>query len=416
MKACSLDPVVVALDHPDLPEDLQGCPFIPRFGKEHDRANHFFEDCWVGAWSLELLRDTTVAAVVANACVDEPASSSVFQYAYEAADVIAWSMIESERTGREVSLLNYNEQTLGRYASMMRSGEWSTTGKQLERVTIKNRVENAISMAEWAHWNGLRGPTDFKRVRTKSGGWRYRLLGTATRFRRYRIHSSDFAETFIRSTASNQTYLLGSTTIVGTGLRISELCVLNVTDMPFDRLRDSKWLKLSLMIIGKGDVTRPVTFDRELIEAYHTYVRGERSRLLKKCEDRYGKDHEIYKDSELALFLNGCGRRLAPRSTWAQFKRFGELVGLDNVHPHLLRHWYAVMRLRKAHEGLVSQNPKITNDALRGGLGSVIGSIQCELGHASIETTKIYLESYFEQIAEDEVLSLQRNLLRKIAA
>jgi integrase len=416
MREISLNPLVVALDHPKLPGELLGCPFIQRGGPEHDRANHFLEACFLGEWSLELLRGTTVAAVVANVCVDKPAASSVFQYAYQSADVIAWSKLEGQRTGRKVSILNYDEATLSHYQSMMQSEEWSTKEDGLGRGTIKSRLENAISMAEWAHWNDMRGPTDFKRVPMKSGGWRYRLLGTATRFKRYRIHSSDFAETFIRATAGNQTYLLGSTTIVGTGLRISELCRLNVKDMPLGRLHDPSWEKVSLDIKGKGDVIRPVTFDRELIDAYDTYVCGERSRLLKKCADRYGTEHYIYKDSELALFLNANGRRLAPRSTWAAFAKYGRQAGLDNAHPHLLRHWYAVIRLRTAHEGLLSQNPNIAGDALRCGLGSVIGSIQIELGHASIETTKIYLESYFEKIAEEEVLSMQRNLLKAIAA
>ena len=106
---------------------------------------------------------------------------------------------------------------------MMGKGEWSIDGKELDQGTIENRLMVAISVAEWAHVHGYRGPTDFIRERTASGGWRYALLRTASRFKSYPILSSNFAITFLRSTASDQSYFLCALTITLTGIRISEL-------------------------------------------------------------------------------------------------------------------------------------------------------------------------------------------------
>lgn len=345
-------PLVLSLDG-SVGERLRGCPYIARSGYEYDLANECLEDCFRGAWTLKLL-DTTVAATIAGKAKPS-APSSVFQYAHAAANVIAWSAFASTPE-RPISILNYDEDTLTKYQRMMGKGEWSIDGKELDQGTIENRLMVAISVAEWAHVHGYRGPTDFIRERTASGGWRYALLRTASRFKSYPILSSNFAITFLRSAASDQSYFLCALTITLTGLRISELRSLDVKHIPFEKLKDPTWEGGIFEVIGKGRVPRPVTISRKLVESMHAYLQCERARLLEICARRHGEGSEIYKDAEKALILNSHGRRIASRSTWAAFVKFGLLVGL-HVHPHLLRHWFAANRLRKQHERILSNNP-----------------------------------------------------------
>jgi len=407
MRPLNLTPCVLYLDG-SLGENLRGCPYLPGQGDEYDLVNLCFEDWYRGAWRPKLLEDTTVAAALVGR-KGRPAPSSVFQYAHAAASVIAWSEVVSN-PNQIISIRNYDEEKLAKYQSMMISGEWSVDGEGLRVGTIERRLMVAISIAEWAYTRGYRGPTDFMREPTADGGWRYALLRTPTRFRRFPLPSSNLGVLFLRAVASDRSYFLAASTIIFTGLRISELCRLNVNDIPFEGLNDSTWKGAAIDILGKGDVERPVTFPRRLVETTLIYIQQERPQRLEICERRYGKNSEIYKDAERALFLNGQGRRLAKRSTWAAFVKFGALVNLK-VHPHLLRHWFAANRLRKRHELLLAGNPNISPRALKEDLATVIGSIQRELGHKKLETTLIYLESYFDEIAQDEKFAIANEIM-----
>jgi integrase len=163
-------------------------------------------------------------------------------------------------------------------------------------------------------------------------------------------------------------------------------------------------------------VSRHVTFDRNLIRHIASYIERDRPALLEVCARRYGEESAIYRDAQKALLLNEHGRRLAPRSTWAAFRKFGRLAGLNKIHPHLLRHWYAASRLRQAHEKLLRKDPDMSTYELRRELELVIGKIQKELGHASADTTMIYLESYLDELAQADKTELSDQLWGAMAA
>lgn len=410
LKQQNLTPLILALGN-SLGEKLNGCPYIARSGSQYDLANDFLEDCYRGVWTLNLMKDVTIAGVV-TLQFKTPARSSIVQYAHAAADVIAWATTVS-RPGKPITIQNFDEDKLISYRSMMTSGAWSVEGGELAQSTIENRMMVAISMAEWAHVNGYRLATDFKRNLTPSGKIRYALLRMETRFDRFPIPSSNYAVKFLRSTMSNPSYFLCATTIVMTGLRISEACGLDLSDIPFEKLNDPAWMGEAIDILGKGQVVRPVSFFRPLIETMYSYVQHERPRLLKACAERYGQDSEIYNDAEKALILNAHGRRLAKRSTWAAFAKFGKLVNLC-VHPHLLRHWYAANRLRHMHNQLLAGNPSATRGEARENLQIVIGSIQKELGHKNVETTLIYLESYFDELSQRDKMMIQQDIMKEL--
>ncbi|SIO51583.1 Phage integrase family protein [Bradyrhizobium erythrophlei] len=255
--------------------------------------------------------------------------------------------------------------------------------------------------------NGLRWATDFQKV-VHGTSWRFRLLTSTTKQPKFPMPSSTLAADFLRSTSSNRTYFLAAFTMASTGLRNSEMCAVNIDAIPFHFLRDPDWEGFTLDVVGKGGHHRTVSVGRDLVEAFQIYAENERKELLKICAQR--ETSEVYQDAAKALLVNSHGRRIAPRSMWAAFKRFARLAGLPHVHPHLLRHWYAANRLRAHHEEIKKQRPGITTAELRSELLTTIASIKKELGHRMVATTLIYLDAYLEELAQPQRLALQTNL------
>lgn len=137
--------------------------------------------------------------------------------------------------------------------------------------------------------------------------------------------------------------------LYGCGLRVSELCGLDVRDVFLD--------EEAVRVLGKGDKERAVPLlgtAREAMEAYLSRWRPELARPARQ---------------EDAVFLNQHGGRLSRQSVFSAVSRYGRLVGIEGLHPHTLRHSFATHLL----EG-----------------GADLRVVQELLGHASISTTQIY--------------------------
>jgi integrase/recombinase XerD len=137
--------------------------------------------------------------------------------------------------------------------------------------------------------------------------------------------------------------------LYGCGLRVSELCGLDVPDLdPADRF---------LRVRGKGSKQRLVPVGEPALRAVGLYLVGGRARLIKRRPSG-------------AIFLNRLGGRLSRVAVWQILKRWASAAGLsDLVTPHTLRHTYATHLL----EG-----------------GADLRAVQELLGHADISTTEIY--------------------------
>lgn len=146
------------------------------------------------------------------------------------------------------------------------------------------------------------------------------------------------------------------TTMLDTGLRVSELCNLDIDDVDHDDLS-------ALVIGGKGEKDRTVLFTKSTTEAIAAWnpIRALRSNLI---------DDE---DSERSLFLSSRGRRINPRSIQKLIDRLADEADIprSRLSPHTLRHTFAT--------GLLER-------------GADLVTIQRLLGHASIATTRVYLE------------------------
>lgn len=127
------------------------------------------------------------------------------------------------------------------------------------------------------------------------------------------------------------------------GLRISELAGLSLDDLDLNNA--------SLLIHGKGGKQRIVRIGAKAQKALwrYTLVRGE-------------SDH---------LFINRGGEPLGVYGVRALITRLGERAGVK-VHPHKLRHTFAVSFLRA---------------------GGDVFSLQYLLGHSTLQMTQRYLQS-----------------------
>jgi site-specific recombinase XerD len=133
--------------------------------------------------------------------------------------------------------------------------------------------------------------------------------------------------------------------LFSTGLRVSELCALNVD---IDLTRDE------VSVRGKGDKVRVVFLSDASKEAVRDYLK-------------------IRKDMHGALFVDGrptALHRITPRDIQRHIKMYTAQAGITSkVTPHTLRHVFATDLLSN---------------------GADIRSVQALLGHASINTTQIY--------------------------
>jgi integrase/recombinase XerC len=143
--------------------------------------------------------------------------------------------------------------------------------------------------------------------------------------------------------------------LYSSGLRLAELCSLNLTDLLPDN---------TVHVVGKGRKARIVPVGRKAVEALAAWKK-ERATLAKP--------------DELALFVGKTGRRLGPWGVQARVAHWARQQGIPtHVHPHLFRHSFATHLLESSGE-------------LRG--------VQELLGHADIATTQIYTHLDFQHLA-----------------
>lgn len=132
-------------------------------------------------------------------------------------------------------------------------------------------------------------------------------------------------------------------TIYATGVRVSELCNINIEDIDFD--------EHTIRIRGKGDKIRTVFIDDETL--------GELTKFI---------------GSRIAgpLFVGQQGKHISSRAIQHIFKHYAP----QGITPHKIRHSYASELYKR------SKNLRV---------------VQENLGHTSIKTTEIYLHTDIDE-------------------
>lgn len=146
-----------------------------------------------------------------------------------------------------------------------------------------------------------------------------------------------------------------------TGLRVTELVSLDVTDLQLEG--EKPYVRL----VGKGNRERQIPLLDQPVQELSEYIRFARTRLVGERD-------------ETALFVNRRGERLTRQGFWLILKGYALEAGIrGRVTPHTLRHSFAT-------------------HMLRGGMD--IHKVQELLGHANISTTQVYTQVSREHIRE----------------
>lgn len=132
-------------------------------------------------------------------------------------------------------------------------------------------------------------------------------------------------------------------TIYASGVRVSELCGINIEDIDFE----DEMIKVR----GKGGKIRIVFVDHETLEEISHFIGN---RIMGP------------------LFLGQQGHHISPRSVQHIFKKYAP----QGITPHKIRHSYASELYRR------SKNLRV---------------VQENLGHTSIKTTEIYLHTDLDE-------------------
>lgn len=147
--------------------------------------------------------------------------------------------------------------------------------------------------------------------------------------------------------------------LYGSGIRVSELCGLDIDDLDLDRA--------TARVVGKGSKERVVPFGVPARDALGGYLRRARPALSARAQR-----------ATPAVFLGARGGRLGPRSVYTLVAAaLGPIIGSDTVGPHALRHSAATHLL----DG-----------------GADLRAVQEILGHASLGTTQIYTHVSAERL------------------
>lgn len=255
------------------------------------------------------------------------------------------SLVESEAVTGCASATELTLATLRAWLA-----EQSASG--LSRATLARRVASVRAFTAWCHRRGLIPEDPGARLASPRVA---RVLPTVLQVEEAAAlmgHAEVAADDGTALGARDRAIM---EVLYGTGIRVSELCALDLAGV--DRVHRT------MRVRGKGDRERTVPYG------------GPAARALEEWWQRRGE--WVTERSGPALFLGTRGGRIDPRVVRGVVHRLSREAGVPEVAPHALRHSAATHVL----EG-----------------GADLRSVQELLGHATLATTQRYTHVSVERL------------------
>ncbi|TFB17937.1 tyrosine recombinase XerC [Microbacterium sp. 3H14] len=238
----------------------------------------------------------------------------------------------------------------------LRDWLWHATQRGDARSTLARRSAAARSFFRWAHEQELVSQDPSLRLVTPKRG---RTLPTVAS----REAMTALLDEYRDDAAAGDPVDLRDHAILellyGSGMRVSELCGLDIDDLDLDRA--------TARVLGKGAKERVVPFGAPARDALDAYLRRGRPVLVARA-----------RTFSPAVMLGSRGARVGPRTVYELVARvLAPIVGAETIGPHALRHTAATHLL----DG-----------------GADLRAVQEILGHASLGTTQIYTHVSAERL------------------
>ena len=239
---------------------------------------------------------------------------------------------------------------------VLREWLWKASQRGDARSTLARRTSSARGFFAWALDEGLVEVDPAVRLVTPKKAQHLPRVATAQSL-------DDMLRAAAAAGAEGDPVALRDHAILellyGSGIRVSELCGLDVDDLDVSRA--------TARVLGKGSKERVVPYGAPARRAIEAYLTRGRPALAARGDG-----------SAPAVFLGARGARLGPRAVYDLVARtVGPLVG-GAVGPHALRHSAATHLL----DG-----------------GADLRAVQELLGHASLGTTQVYTHVSSERLA-----------------
>jgi integrase/recombinase XerC len=241
----------------------------------------------------------------------------------------------------------------------LREWTWDAAQRGIARSTLARRTAAVRGLFAWAREHDLLEGDPAARLVTPKRGRTLPRVASAEALRG--VLETVAAEAAATGDAARLRDSAVLEMLYGAGVRVSELCGLDLDDLDASRR--------TVRVRGKGAKERVVPYGGAAARAVDAYLVRARPVLASRGE-AVGR----------ALLLGARGGRLGPRSVYDLVSRtLGPVLGTSAVGPHALRHSAATHLL----DG-----------------GADLRAVQEVLGHASLGTTQIYTHVSTERLTE----------------
>lgn len=251
-----------------------------------------------------------------------------------------------------------------------------SAGRTLAAATTGLRVGVVIRFIRWCQMYGWASSpfgrklleTPRGNVRLSRSGWRGRgtTIVSLPRIGSTSPRMIDSAALQAISNRLSQPYQLIMTWALSTGLRRAEICRLTLSDLDSVSSESAATGLVQLRVLRKGGKEQNVLVLQKLIDDTRWYIN------MSRPESSDGVDF---------IFLTKNGTKVDKQTISRRFKLACEYAGVNSTF-HSLRHTFALNVL-----------DILERQAARGAAINPLKTLQVLMGHSSLETTDIYLQS-----------------------